>query len=156
MSMGWQPNPAAEIGADGPLGATDVQEALDLIAAAGPFFTTESNPAYVLGLHPAYSTLKTFTIDNSTTRHLNATVDFAGGTLVTPIPITVAIRAVARRNAAGTVTVSSPSVVIVGTLSQFGVNWAVSGGSVVLQFKANGGPTMRSTLRYNWLQMVPS
>lgn len=146
---------ATGIPVDGPLGATDAQQALDLIAAAGPFFTTEATAAYVLGVHPLYSTLKTFSLATGTSRHILAYVDFTGGTAVTPTAMSVTIRATARRESGGTVYVSSPATQTAGNISSFGINWAVSGTDAVLQFRGAGGPTVRVTLRYSWTEQLP-
>lgn len=155
MPLGWQPYPASLIQAAGPLGATNVQQALDLIAAAGPFFTTETTASIVLAASPSWTTIKTFTITSGTQRHLRAEIDLDGGTAVLPTAATLRFLGTARRTNGGVVTVSSG----VSTVDQSGinpsVNWAVSGGSVLLQLRATGGPTVRLTLRYNWLQGTP-
>lgn len=148
---------ASAIPVVGPLGATTLQEALDLIAAAGPFFTTEVINPYVLGAGGgSESTLKTFAINSGTNRFLRAHVDFSGGTTVTPLAMAVDISAVAARGSGGAVTVWSPNVDTTGAFGGFGVKWAVSGTDVVLQFRASGGPTVNATIRYNWLEKLPS
>lgn len=155
MPLGWQPYPASAIQTDGPLGATDVQEALDLIAAAGPFFTTEQTASIVLAAAPNWTTIKTFTITSGTQRHLRAEIDLNGGTAAAPTAATLRFLGTAKRTNGGVVTVGSG----VSTVDQSGIsptiNWVVSGGSVLLQLRATGGPTVRLTLRYNWLEGTP-
>lgn len=156
MPIGWQPYPADLIQADGPLGATNVQEALDLIAAAGPFFTTEQFPAYVFGAAPTYTTLKSFTISPGTTRKLYALVSGTGGTAAAPTSLWRLVIASARRTAGGTTTVSGAGSLDASVgFSSLNMNWVVSGGSVNLQFRANSGPTVRTTLQYAWLEQSP-
>jgi hypothetical protein len=155
MSLGWQPPPASLTPADGPLGATDVQEALDLIAAAGPFYTTESTASIALVAAPAWKTIKTFTISAGTQRHLRAEIDLNGGTIAAPTAATLRFIGTARRTNGGTVTASTG----LSSVDQSGinpsVNWVVSGGTVLLQLRATGAPTVRLTLRYNWLEGTP-
>jgi putative flippase GtrA len=155
VAIGFQPNPAAEIAASGPLGAANVQAALDLIAAAGTFYTAEQFASYTLGTGSSYATLKTFTIASGTTRKLNAYVLFTGGTAAAPTSGYASLIATARRTAGGATSVSSPAPTITGNITALAVNWAVSGGSVVLQFRASGGPTVRATLLYSWLEQLP-
>jgi hypothetical protein len=155
MPIGWQPQPADEIQVDGPLGATNVQDALDLIAAAGPFYTTETTASIVLAASPSWTTIKTFTISSGTQRHLRAEIDLNGGTANAPTAATIRFVGTARRTNGGTVTVSSGVPVADQTGINAAVNWVVSGGSVLLQLRASTGPTVRLTLRYNWLEGTP-
>lgn len=147
---------ATGIPSDGPLGATSVQEALDLIAAAGLFFTTEQFPAYVFGAAPTYTTLKTLTINSGTTRKLLALVSGTGGTGVALTSLWRLVIASARRTAVGVTTVSGAGSLDASVgFSALAMNWAVSGNDAVLQFRATGGPTVRTTILYAWLEQFP-
>jgi hypothetical protein len=147
---------AEMVTADGPLGAEQAQEALDLLAAAGLHYTVEQTASFVLGSPPSYTTLKTFTISTGTTRHLDAKIYLAGGTAAAPTEATITVSANARRTSGGTVSVPSiaPTIVQLG-IGGIAVNWTVSGTDVLLQLRATGGPTVRAVLLYNWLQVLP-
>ena len=155
MPIGWQPYPASEIPSDGPLGATDVQQALDLIAAAGPFYTTETTASIAIASSPNWTTIKTFTLVAGTMRHLRAEIDMNGGTAAAPTAATLRFVATARRTNGGTTTASSGA----STVDSLGISptirWFVSGAAVLLQLRATGGPTVRLTLRYNWIEGTP-
>ena len=141
--------------ADGPLGAVQAQEALDLIAAAGPFYTTEQLDGVVLSSSPGWTVIKTFAIDVSTTRFLRAQLEIAGGTAATPTGATIDFRSLARRTSGGVVSVGSG----VSTTDSIGISptlsWVVSGTAAALRARATGGPTVDITLRYSWLEKTP-
>jgi len=156
VPIGWQPYPADTILAEGPLGATDVQEALDLIAAAGPFFTTEQFASYTLGAGGgSYTTLKSFPLVSGTARKLFALVTFTGGTVATPTSVWSLYVASAVRSGAGVVTTHSLASLTSNNFSAFNASWSASGGNALLGFRAAGGPTVRATLFYQWLDQDP-
>lgn len=141
----------------GPLGATNTQAALDLIAAAGPFFTTEQTASYVLGTGGGSSTvLKQFAIATGTTRKLFAIVSFTGGTTVTPTSAIIHILATAERQSGGTTTVTAPALMQSSDISALNTTWSVPApGLVDLRFAASGGPTVRALIQYLWLEQLP-
>jgi hypothetical protein len=143
------------ISADGPLGAANVQDALDLIAAAGPFFTTESTASIAIAASPNWTTIKTFTLTAGTMRHLRAEIDMNGGTDAAPTAATLRFVATARRTDVGTTTVSSGAATVDSLGITPTIRWFVSGAATLLQLRASGGPTVRLTLRYNWIEGTP-
>lgn len=148
--------PAGGLQTDGgPLGAATVQDALDLIAAAGPFYTTEATASIVISGPPGWTTIKTFTIETGTVRHLRAEIDLDGGTIVAPTGATVRFVGTARRTSGGTVTASSGSATVDPAGISPTVNWVVSGADVLLQLRAATGATVRLTLRFNWIEGTP-
>jgi hypothetical protein len=137
----------------GPLGATDVQEALDLIAAAGPFYTVEQTPAFVTGSAPTYATLKTLSIAPGTTRHLDAKIYLAGGTALAPTVSNVTIKGHAVRTSGGTTTVES-NIELTSTIGGLKVKWATDSVDAMIQIRASGAPTVRAVLLYSWIEVL--
>lgn len=140
------------IPASGPLGATVVQDALDLIAAAGSYYTTYNDPTYTLGSGGTFTTLLAFPIAAGTTRSLDCVVTFRGGTAASPTSLAARIVATARRTAGGVVQVSTPASLTSLSLSGFSVAWEAAATTVLLRFRASGAPTVNATLQYSWLE----
>ena len=144
--------PAGLLPASGPLGADDVQDALDQLAAAVPTYTVETQSNVVIAASPSWTVIKTFTIAVGKTRHLRAQIDIAGGNSTTPTSATINLLATARRTGAGTTSVGSgiPQVDASGISPT--VSWVVSGNDAALRLRASGGPTVNLTLRYAWTE----
>lgn len=140
------------IPAAGPLGATDVQDALDLLAAAGSYYTTYNDTAYVLGSGGSYTTLLAFPIAAGTIRSLDCVVTFRGGTSAAPTSLSGRIVATARRTAGGVVQVSTPASLTSLSLSGFNMAWEAAASTVLLRFRSTGAPTVNATLQYSWLE----
>lgn len=136
----------------GPLGASNIQDALDLLAAAGTAYTTYADAAYVMGSGGTYTTLLAFPISAGTTRALVCFANFAGGTAASPTSLSALIIASARRTAGGTVQVSTPASLTSLSLSGFGISWEAAASTVLLRFRASGAPTVDATIQYSWLE----
>lgn len=143
---------ASAIPAAGPLGADFVQDAMDLLAAAGSYYTTYNDAAYTLGSGGTYTTLLAFPIAAGTVRSLDCVVNFRGGTSAAPTSLTGRIVATARRTAGGTVQVSTPASLTSLSLSGFNIAWEAAATTVLLRFRATGAPTVNATLLYSWLE----
>jgi hypothetical protein len=150
------PFSADQVAAQGPLGANDVQEALDLIAAAGPFYTTELQSGLVIAGSPAWTVIKLFPIGLGSTRHLRAEIEVAGGVAALPTSATVRVAATAARTAGGVTRVGSGvfSVDQTSGISLSG-SWVVSGVDAALRLRASSGATVNLTLRYSWTEKLP-
>lgn len=140
------------IPASGPLGASNVQDALDLIAAAGATYTTYNDPTYTLGSGGSPTTLLAFPIASGTTRVLFGFVEFAGGTAAAPTSLGSFIVATARRTSGGVVSVSTPFSGSSLSLNGFQISWDAAAATVLLRFRATGAPTVDATLQYSWLE----
>jgi len=145
---------ASAIPTAGPLGATNVQSALDLIAAAGPFFTTEETPSVLLS--STYTPIKTLSIATGSTRTLFAILHVTRGTAPSPDKAAAVILASAKRTSGGTTSAISLASMQSFDISGFNMRWAVSGTDLEFAVRVAGSPqAARVLLQYVWLEQLP-
>lgn len=144
---------AAQVPSAGPLGATNVQAALNLIAAAGPFFTVESFPSFAIT--SSFAPLKTLPVSVGTTRHLFALMFLASGTAPSPAAVTYAFIANATRTSGGVTAVSGLATLSAGSVAGFNARWVVSGIDAALEIRKNTAGNVNIDLLYVWIEKIP-
>lgn len=144
---------ARQVPAVGPLGATNVQAALDLLAAAGPFFTVESFPSFAIT--STFETLRALPLNVGTTRHLFALMFLAGGTAPSPAAQSYALLANATRTSGGTTEVSGLANLAAGAIAGFNARWIVEGVDAALQIRQSTADNVNISLLYVWVEKIP-
>lgn len=144
---------ARQVPTVGPLGATNVQAALDSIAAAGPFFTVEVFSPFAIT--NSFQTLRALPLNVGTTRHLFALMFLGGGTAPSPAAETYVFVANATRTSGGTTSVSGLANLSAGAIAGFNARWVVEGINAALQIRQNSSANVNISLLYVWIEKVP-